>query len=128
MAKAGKDLYRVKKSEICGHKLAAGLAASSGIGSHTKITLFSFNLIALEKKRWSVCFCVNLSNKHVSTKLNIFPIIFKNPPKTLIVPNPLLTTHYPQLSDPEGLQIIEPFICDRLVFIYEDTATKRGFQ
>ena len=78
MAKAGEDLYRVKKSEICGQKLAAGLAASSGIGSHTKITLFSFNLIALEKKRWrwSVCFCVNLSNKHVSTKLKIFFLLF----------------------------------------------------
>ena len=65
--------------------------------------------------------------KHVSTKFNICSCFFENPPKTLIVPNPLLTDLL-KLSEPEGFQIIEPFICDRLVFIYEDTATKRGFQ
>ena len=72
---------------------------------------------------------VNLSNKQNMVLQNsIFvPFILKNPPKTLIVLNPLLTDLL-KLSEPEGFQIIEPFICDRLVFIYEDTATKRGFQ
>ena len=99
--------------------------ASSGIGSHTKITLFAFNLIALGKKRrrWSVCLSVNLSNKHI-TKFSIF-LILKNSSRLWL----FLILFWPtKLSETEGLQIIEPFICDRLVFIYEDTATKRGFQ
>ena len=66
--------------------------------------------------------------KHVSSKFNICSSYFEKPSQDfVIVLNPLLTD-LPKLSEPEGFQIIEPFICDRLVFIYEDTATKRGFQ
>ena len=77
--KAGRDLYRVKKSWICGEVL--GLMATRGIGSHTKITLFAPNLIELEKKRRrrSVCLNVNLSrNKHKYLESLIFSII-ENP-------------------------------------------------
>ena len=60
VAKAGRDLYPVKKSKICGSIL--GWRRAAVLALPQKITLFAFNLIALEKKRrrWSICFWVSI--------------------------------------------------------------------